>query len=127
MLEGRLERILERYLLRLSPIADSASRARPLCGVDLAAWRSLRDPARFLHRAVSSRSGPLAVARLDGARVCATLPHFAPEGTRAPGAPERYFTVTFTDGVAAGPLVAHLYNLGPSRGFQLVGNRRPEA
>ena len=127
VLEGRLRKILERYLLRLSPLADLAVEGSSyLCGVDLAEYRNVRDNRRFVHSAVTSRGAHLAISRPGGARVCAPLPHFAPDGGPAPGAAERYFTVTFRDAVAAGALVAHLYDLGPSRGFQLAGIERPE-
>ena len=52
VLEGRLERILERYLTRLSPITDIHMEGRDrLCGVDLAEWRGLREPGRFRYAA----------------------------------------------------------------------------
>src|SRR5262249_26099935 len=48
VLEGRLERLLDRYLLRLSPIAHVAVEDRDaLCGTDLAAWRGVRPAAAF--------------------------------------------------------------------------------
>ena len=56
-----------------------------------------------------------------------TLPHVAAEGGPAFDAPERYFRVVVEDGVARGPLVAYLYDLGPSRGFRLGGLERPES
>jgi hypothetical protein len=33
--------------------------------------------------------------------------------------------VSLTNSVAAGPLAAHLYDLGPTRGFKLAGIERP--
>ena len=54
------------------------------------------------------------------------LPHVAPDGTTADDAPSRYVRVRVEDGVARGPLVAHLYDLGPSRGYRLVGVERPD-
>jgi hypothetical protein len=91
MMEGRLEKILERYLTRLSPIADVHIEAGDqLCALDLAEMRHLRDPASFWYVA------------------------------------QRYKTVRLVDGVAAGALLAHLYDLGPSRGFTLAGVERPD-
>jgi hypothetical protein len=34
--------------------------------------------------------------------------------------------VIIRDGVAAGPLVVHLYDLGATRGYRLAGLERPE-
>jgi hypothetical protein len=34
--------------------------------------------------------------------------------------------VAIQDGVARGSLVAHLYDLGPTRGYRLAGIERPE-
>ena len=39
--------------------------------------------------------------------------------------PERYLVVRLTNGVAPGPLLIHLYDLGPRRGLRLVGIERP--
>ena len=36
------------------------------------------------------------------------------------------FVVTLADGAASHPLRAHLYDLGPQRGYRLVGLERPE-
>jgi hypothetical protein len=127
VLEGRLERILERYLTRLSPIAgvhvESPDR---LCAVDLAEVRRLRDPARFAYTARLAGGGWLPVDRPAPGALCAKLPHVAGDGGSPDGAPERYFRVVLTDGIARGPLVAHLYDLGPARGFRVVGLERPE-
>jgi hypothetical protein len=55
-----------------------------------------------------------------------TLPHVAPDDGLRDDAGERYVRVRVQDGVARGPLVAHLYDLGPTRGYRLVGIERPE-
>jgi hypothetical protein len=44
----------------------------------------------------------------------------------ADDAPARYVRVHLDDGVASGPLVVHLYDLGPKRGYRLAGLERPE-
>jgi hypothetical protein len=44
----------------------------------------------------------------------------------ADDAPDRYIHVTIEDGVARAPLLASLYNLGPTRGYFLAGVERPE-
>jgi len=126
VLEGRLEKILDRYLTRLSPIADVHIDGGMLCGTDLAAKRGVRAPALFRFRA-SARDGiPLAVATRDGSSLCVTVPHRAPDGGPPDDDPSRYMGVAIEDGVARAPLLAYLYDLGPSRGFRLAGLERPE-
>jgi hypothetical protein len=49
----------------------------------------------------------------------------AGDGGPPDDAAERYAVVTLENGVAKGPLLAHLYDLGPTRGFRLVGVERP--
>jgi hypothetical protein len=114
VLQGRLDRILERYLLRLSPIADVhlVSPTR-ICAVDLAEQRRLRDPTAFHYRAATHRGAPLAVTR-QGSSVCVDLVH---DGYR-------YVVVDIEDGVARGKLLVHLYDLG-NDGFKVVGLERP--
>jgi len=125
VLQGRLERILERYLTRLSSIADlGIDDGDRLCGLDLAEWRRVRAQDRFRYAAASSRSGALAVQRLGEGRICVQLPHVAPDGVIADDSSARYVVVTVRDGVAPGALRAHLYDLGPVRGYRLVGIER---
>lgn len=128
VLEGRLRKILERYLTRLSPVADVHVEDRNvLCGVDLAEWRGLRPRDAFRYAARRLDGGTwLHVERRAGARVCVTLPEIGRDGGVADDDPSRYVRVRIEDGVAKGPLVAHLYDLGPARGYRLVGLERPE-
>jgi hypothetical protein len=127
ILAGRLGKILERYLTRVSPIADvHVEGTSVLCGVDLAEWRELRDKGAFRYAARRLGEGWLTVERRAGAQVCVALPHVAPDGTMADDAPDRYVRVRIEDGVARGPLVAHLYDLGPTRGYRLAGLERPD-
>ncbi len=126
VLEGRLTKILDRYLTRLSPIADMRLEDAALCATDLAAKRRVRDPALFAFRA-STRDGlPLPVVRRDEASFCIPMPHDAADGGVPDDDASRYRRVAIEDGVARGPLLAYLYDLGPSRGFRLVGIERPE-
>ena len=39
----------------------------------------------------------------------------------------RYVVVVLENGVASYPLAAHLYDLGPGRGYRVVGIERPES
>ncbi|HKQ70095.1 MAG TPA: hypothetical protein VJT73_12190, partial [Polyangiaceae bacterium] len=127
-LVGRRQRILERYLSRLSPIADVAIEdGDRLCAVDLAAstgvaaTERLHYTAHIYTGARFSRSAAPTVAADANGRVCASLAHFAPHGGALDDAPDRYAVVDLGNGYARGVLRAHLYDLGPQRGFRLVG------
>lgn len=127
LLEGRLEKILARYLTRLSPIGDvHVEGGDRLCGVDWAQRRSVREAAAFRYAAQLSTGPDVPVTPRERGAICATLPHVAQDGGVPDDAPERYVGVTLSDGVARGPLVAHLYDLGPARGYRLAGVERPE-
>jgi hypothetical protein len=127
MMEGRLEKILERYLTRLSPLADlRVEGGATLCATDLAALRHLRADGAFYYSAEQGRGHPLAVERRADATVCVTPGHVAPDGGPPDADSSRYVGVSIQDGVASGPLLAYLYDLGPSRGFRLAGLERPE-
>jgi hypothetical protein len=62
---------------------------------------------------------------VDG-RFCVAMPHVAIDGGEADDGAARYVRVVVGDGVARGALVAHLYDLGPKRGYRLAGLERPE-
>jgi hypothetical protein len=116
VLEARLERILERYLLGLSPLTEvHMEGSARLCAADLAEKRRLRDPARFHYAAhvVGGRGRALAVSRRANAEVCVDLVHDR----------EKYVVVAVEDGVARGKLLVHLYDLGVD-GFKLAGLER---
>lgn len=115
VLEARLERVLDRYLTRVSPVTDVHVAGNRMCGVDLAEQRGVRAPSEFRYSARTLAGTRLPVERAPGGRICLTLQH-----ARAP-----YMRVVIDDGVAKGSLVAHLYDLG-SQGFRLVGLERPE-
>jgi len=127
VLEGRLHKILERYLTRLAPFADLrvVGTARDqLCGVDLAALRVLRDPARFHFEARLTDGAVLPVRRLSDSALCVPLPHRAPDGGPPDDDAGRYLRIVLRDGVAREAMAAHLYDLGPARGFVLAGLQR---
>jgi len=126
VLEGRLARILDRYLTRLSSIADVHVEGDAMCAVDLAALRGVRQLGRFRYTARMNGAVPLRVTADEGARVCVALVHVAADGGGPDDAPNRYVRVVLEDGVAAGPLRAYLYDLGPTRGYRLVGIERTE-
>jgi hypothetical protein len=126
ILEGRLEKILARYLTRLSPVTDVRVENESLCGTDLAALRGLRAPGAFQFRASTPDGRILPVVRSDAANICVPLVHQSPDGGVPDDDASRYVRIAIEDGVARGPLRAYLYDLGPSRGFKLVGLERPE-
>ena len=125
VLEGRLERILDRYLTRLSPIGDVHVDGDRLCGVDWAQRRQVRRAESFRYTAQGSTGQPLVVTAGEDASLCVALPHVARDGGSPDDAAERYVDVTIEDGVARGALLAHLYDLGPARGYRLAGVERP--
>jgi hypothetical protein len=127
VLEGRLEKILDRYLTRLSPLADvHVEGGAALCATDLAAKRHLHAEGAFQYAAEDGFGRPLAVERRAEASVCVALPHGATDTGPSDDDSRRYVRVSMRNGVAPGPLVAYLYDLGPTRGFRLAGVERPE-
>ena len=127
VLEKRLHRVLERYLTRLSPIGDvRVEDGDRLCAVNLAERRGVLGAERFHYAARYSDGAPLTVARRPGGEICIAMTHVARDGGARDESPERYVRVVVEDTVSRGPLVAHLYDLGPKRGFRLVGLERPE-
>jgi hypothetical protein len=115
VLEARLQKILDRYLTRLSPLADvHLEDGASLCATDLSSKRHVRDATSFHYAAQTSDGASLtATPRADGT-VCVSLP--APSATSP-----RHFTVSISNGVASGALVVHLYDLGRERGYQVAG------
>jgi hypothetical protein len=130
VLRGRLDKILERYLTRLSPLAEvHVAGTDRLCAEDLAETRGLRPPSEFRYAAQLSSGAaeePVPVTRLAEGGVCVTLPHVAAATGTPDDAAERYVRIAIADGVARGSLVAHLYDRGPVRGYLLAGIERPE-
>ncbi|WP_437314533.1 hypothetical protein [Sorangium sp. So ce385] len=129
----RKQAIMARYLTRLSPLADVAvASPAELCGVDLARRtgvaraQDLRyEAAMYAGEALALRARPVVRPSPDG-RVCLSLPHIADQGGVPDDAPSRYAIVDILNGQAPGPLRAHLYDLGPRRGYKLVGIERPD-
>jgi hypothetical protein len=116
VLEERLERILRRYLTRLSPIADLRVEGERLCGVDLARARGLEPDVRYRYAARFEAGAALPLQVQGAGRLCVDLRH---------ARDTVYQRVEIESSAARGPLVAHLYDLGP-RGFKLVGLERLE-
>jgi hypothetical protein len=133
LLRGRRDRVLERYLTRLSPLALPAIRgaaSTELCLRDLLAESEVRrDRGRAyavtVHRgSTAQRLEP--VRALTGHRLCATLPR--PAGTSA--TTPAYVVVDWvsqSEGYPPEfPVRVHLFDLG-ARGVQIVGLERPDS
>ncbi len=131
VLEQRLRRIVDRYLTRLSPLADlRVEGENRLCAVDLLRRRAGKPESAFRYQARVQRRGGVAalrIERLGKGRVCMTLPHVSTAPDAAPNDPSRYVVVVLENGAASYPLFAHLYDLGPKRGYKLVGIERPDS
>jgi hypothetical protein len=126
VLEMRLRKIVERYLLHLSPISDlRVDGGSVLCGVDLARRRGARPEGEFRYSA-QTRAGAVRVDVKPEGEICMPLPHVAQDGGARDDDASRYVVVSITNGAAKGRLDAHLYDLGPTRGYKLVGLERPD-
>ncbi|HEU4406968.1 MAG TPA: hypothetical protein VFS43_16995 [Polyangiaceae bacterium] len=131
-LVARQSTILRRYFAKLSPLANPRLRGAELCATDLARRSNLFDARAFRYRATVSRGDPPGKAQALAPRpdprgeVCLTLEHKAPDGGPPDGAAERYVVVELANGQAENPLLVHLYDLGPQKGFRLVGLERPD-
>ncbi len=129
VLEKRLQKILSRYLLQLSPLAKLGVDNDTLGMTDLARQRGVRPASAFAYRVrldVPGAAYALRAAPGKAGDLRITLPHRA-FGKGVPDAdPSRYVVVTIDNRAARYPLRAYLYDLGAGRGFQLVGIERPE-
>ena len=130
----RQRRILERYFKKLSPMTDfkltTEGAETTLCGVDLARKTKTFPDAQFAYAAKLSAGEELAPrlqlmpAVADEGRVCFSLPHVAQDGGDKDNAPSRYLFVDIANGQAENPVRIHFYDLGPARGFRIVGLER---
>lgn len=135
ILIGRRERILRRYLGRLSPLSrpelDSKGGVR-LCLEDLLVASLLSTPERRRYRFVARAGAPFDVKASGpvpgaGARVCIPLPDV--QGQKS--SPE-YLTVDVLAGTTRStiawqpPARVHLYQTAPGR-YRIVGLERPDS
>jgi hypothetical protein len=126
VLEGRLEKILLRYLSRLSPLANvRVENGDSLCAVDLAEQRRLTGDTSFRYEARILRGPALAVSRAGDGGICVALPRLVTDRASPSDPSAPYVTVVVSDGFAAGALLVHLYDLGPARGYVVAGVERP--
>jgi hypothetical protein len=127
VLDGRLKKILERYLTRLSPLArPRIEHGSRLCVADLARAAKIRQDVLYRAELVApNRSAPLPLAPSAFPDVCVELPHVAKDGA-TPGDADAYVVVRLWSSAATGPLDVHVYDLGPKSGFGLAGLERPD-
>jgi len=125
ILEGRLKKILARYLGRLSPLSDVRvdSGAR-LCATDLARASGVSQSTAYLAELMTEGAAPrpLRVTLGSGATLCAELP---PSAVRNPPGSTGTYVIVRIHGAAEGTLDAHLYDLGARGGYRLAGIERP--
>jgi hypothetical protein len=121
--------LLRRYFSKLSPLTDVSSESSSrLCAVDLARRTGVFTSSAFAYSARVRRGrgapGPARVAVEEDGRICLDLG--ASDAARGPDdAPERYVVAAIANGTGSGPVVIHLYDLGPERGLRVVGIERP--
>ncbi len=124
LLRIRQQRILARYLTKLSPIADVRIEADgQVCAVDLARLRDVVPANRFRYQIIESGAVPrtqlTAVLRPEGV-VC-----FSPHRLGAMAIPEsdpaRIVIFHVDNGTGAGAIDIHAYDLGPEHGLRVVG------
>jgi hypothetical protein len=126
----RQRKILRRYFSILSPLADLEVRGSSVCGVDLARRTAVFPLASFRYGA-TVRSGEqldqrafAAVAPSGDGGFCVPLPRIAKDGGAPDDSASRYLVVDVYNGVSREPLHVHLYDLGPTKGYRLVGLER---
>jgi hypothetical protein len=130
-LRERRDIILRRYLSVMSPVTDLRVEGNEVCGVDLARRAKVFPDVLFHYGAGATAGGdrkPLpvrpAVSTGDDGAVCVTLPRIAADGGPPPDDASRYLVVSLVNGQGSGPLMIHLYDLGPEKGYRLVGIER---
>jgi hypothetical protein len=116
VLQGRLEKILDRYLTRLAPLSDvHTENDDALCALDLARWRQVRPASAFRYQARTSTGATLATRVREGGDLCVSLP---------PSERNGYLVVSIANGVAPGRLAVHLRAGDDGRGYRVVGLER---
>lgn len=125
---GRRTRLLERWLTRLSPLADVELQGDRLCATDLAVRSGIRGAHARRYRArAHGAEGRLSIGagwRVTGPEVCVPLPRRSPRTSA--------YLVIDVEASTEGrdhpaPLRAHLYEHPPGStpAFSLVGVERP--
>jgi hypothetical protein len=130
ILMARRAKILRVSFARTSSLGDLVVRdGRRLCFLDFALATRVARP-RDTSYAVELRHGAslfgLGVRRGEGGSACVEMPHVAPSSA-ADDSAARYVVVSVLrfEGGHKTVLRAHLYDLGPPRGYVLAGIERP--
>jgi hypothetical protein len=120
--------LLRRYFSKLSPLADVRAEGRRICAVDLARRsQAFATPSFRYGASVARAGGSFRAARVDAAaqgELCIDLGAATPAASLPSDAEQRYVELRVNNGIAAGPLVIHLYDLG-ERGLRIVALERP--
>jgi hypothetical protein len=132
LLVGRWQRVLERYLRGGDALGEVSLRGDALCAVDLPLRAGIPAPGAttYTARTISPPGVSLVVRPGDPAQACADLaavPRAPAAGALPDDAPARYRVIELRGRDAVGAVAAlraHLYDLGPARGFVLVGVTR---
>lgn len=133
VLLARQKILLARYFSKVSPLTDLTVRDDELCAVDLARATGTYPEGSFHYAASVTRAGrprnederPTVTTGPQG-RTCVALASRTLDSGLADDDRSRYVVVRIANGSAPGPLVVHLYDLGPTRGLRLVGIERPD-
>lgn len=117
ILRGRRDRIIERYLTRLSSLTDPRVEDGTLCVRDRAVDGGVTPAPSFSARIWFSKTmvGDLRVERRSDGELCTLLPHMGPG---------QLIVDLSTGRPGQGPLRVHLQVASPAR---IVGLRRPES
>lgn len=121
--------ILRRYFSRLSPVTDLSTEGDRLCAVDLARRTRSWPEGDFHYRAevgaLGSAPKGASVEPSEDGKLCVRVPSLGTASTAADDDPSRYRVLRVWNGVAAGALDVHLYDLGARGGLRVVGIERP--
>jgi hypothetical protein len=124
----RQQILLRRYFSKLSPLSDVRVEGRRVCASDLAKRSTNQDPYSFRYTARMSRAGAsptqAPVIPIEHGEVCIDLGPPALDASLPLNAAERYVVLRVNNGVAKGPLLIHLYDLG-TFGLRIVALERP--
>ena len=131
---SRRQKLLKRYLTRLSPLAnihvDNSKNGARLCGFDVARHAGIVPPTAapaariFRGRDLDQTSTPAVELTADG-MLCVPLAHTLPNFATGQALDDRYLVVEIVNGQAEGPLRAHLYDLGPDARLSPGRRRAP--
>ncbi|HXK18185.1 MAG TPA: hypothetical protein VNG33_10305 [Polyangiaceae bacterium] len=127
----RRQVILQRYLSQLSPLVHITAGQTGVCAIDLARQAGTVPNEALTFRAYLYRGAQLEDApkphfrNVPAPQVCVDVAHAAFPPSLPQNAAERYVVLDITNGYAPGPLRLHLYDLGETGGYRLVGIQRP--